>query len=159
MSDNQITSYNILTNLTEKDKNEKRRKIKMKRRIMVVLIVVLGLSFILPAASFAWRGGWGPGAGYRGGWGPYRPYGWSRPGVYVGTAFVNPWYFPPPVYVSPPVVVYSNPVPPPAYAYPDPGLTGQYAGGNPPGEWITVPGQWVNGQWIPSHQAWVPVNP
>jgi uncharacterized protein YcfJ len=30
---------------------------------------------------------------------------------------------------------------------------------SPPGEWITVPGQWVGGKWIPSHRAWVPVNP
>ena len=29
----------------------------------------------------------------------------------------------------------------------------------PPGEWVTVPGRWVNGQWVPSHKAWVPVNP
>ena len=29
----------------------------------------------------------------------------------------------------------------------------------PPGEWVTVPGQWVGGKWIPAHRAWVPVNP
>ena len=29
----------------------------------------------------------------------------------------------------------------------------------PPGEWRTVPGQWVNGRWVPSHRVWVPVNP
>ncbi len=27
------------------------------------------------------------------------------------------------------------------------------------GYWVTVPGQWVNGQWIPQHQVWVPANP
>jgi hypothetical protein len=29
----------------------------------------------------------------------------------------------------------------------------------PPGEWVEVPGQWLNGKWIPPHRAWVPVNP
>jgi hypothetical protein len=33
------------------------------------------------------------------------------------------------------------------------------AGEAPPGEWRTVPGQWVNGRWVPSHRVWVPVNP
>ncbi|MCX5815551.1 MAG: hypothetical protein NTX75_04815 [Proteobacteria bacterium] len=131
----------------------------MKLRMLVVLVVILGLSFILPTASFAWSGSVGGGAGYRGGWGPYRPYGWYRPRVYVGAAFVNPWYVPTPVYAYSPVVVYTNPAPPPAYAYPDPRLTGQYTGENPPGEWITVPGQWVDGKWIPSHSTWVSVNP
>jgi hypothetical protein len=41
----------------------------------------------------------------------------------------------------------------------------EYRGGpgpdvqNPPGEWVTVPGRWVNGRWVPSHRVWVPVNP
>ena len=138
----------------------------MKRRMLVILVVILGLSFILPTVSSAWRGsvgggagyrgGWRGGAGYRGGWGPYRPYGWYRPGVYVGAAFVNPWYVPSPVYAYSSAVVYTDPAP---SAYPDPQLTGQYTGENPPGEWITVPGQWVDGTWIPSHSTWVPVNP
>lgn len=29
----------------------------------------------------------------------------------------------------------------------------------PPGHWEDVPGQWVNGKWVPSHKVWVPVNP
>jgi uncharacterized protein YcfJ len=29
----------------------------------------------------------------------------------------------------------------------------------PPGRWIEVPGQWVGGKWIPTHRAWVPINP
>ncbi|HWP49194.1 MAG TPA: glycine zipper domain-containing protein [Candidatus Limnocylindrales bacterium] len=24
------------------------------------------------------------------------------------------------------------------------------------GRWVTIPGQWVNGQWVPEHQVWVP---
>ncbi len=30
---------------------------------------------------------------------------------------------------------------------------------SPPGEWVTVPGQWSDGRWVPSHRVWVPVNP
>lgn len=26
------------------------------------------------------------------------------------------------------------------------------------GEWVTVPGQWVDGRWVPPHRAWVPAN-
>jgi hypothetical protein len=29
----------------------------------------------------------------------------------------------------------------------------------PPGHWVTVPGQWQNGKWVPAHRVWVPVNP
>jgi len=29
----------------------------------------------------------------------------------------------------------------------------------PPGEWITVPGKWVGGRWVPAHRVWVPINP
>lgn len=31
--------------------------------------------------------------------------------------------------------------------------------GPPAGHWVDVPGQWVNGKWVPSHKIWVPVNP
>jgi hypothetical protein len=30
---------------------------------------------------------------------------------------------------------------------------------SPPGQWVTVPGQWSGGKWVPSHRVWVPVNP
>jgi hypothetical protein len=133
-----------------------KKVMNMKKKMLAVLFIVLGLSCILPAAGFAWTGG--PGV-HRSGRVPYRHHGWYRPRVYVGASFVNPWYIPPPVYIYSPPVIYSEPVPPPVYAYPDPGLTGQYTGGNPPGQWVTVPGQWVDGKWIPSHRAWVAVNP
>jgi hypothetical protein len=29
----------------------------------------------------------------------------------------------------------------------------------PPGEWVTVPGGWSGGRWVPAHRAWVPINP
>ncbi|MCX5804897.1 MAG: hypothetical protein NT010_02345 [Proteobacteria bacterium] len=131
----------------------------MKKKMSATLIVILGISFILPTASFAWRGVDGPGIGYHGAWGPHNPHRWYHPRVYIGTSFVSPWYFFPPPYVYPPTVVYVNPVPRPAYAYPDPELSGQNVAENPPGQWVTVPGQWIDGKWIPSHKAWVAVNP
>lgn len=52
--------------------------------------------------------------------------------------------------------------PQPAYGGPPPQPPA--AGSQPPlespaGEWVTVPGQWVGGQWVPSHKTWVPSNP
>jgi hypothetical protein len=47
-------------------------------------------------------------------------------------------------------VVYNNP----AYTQPS-----AYDNDTPPGEWVTVAGQWVNGKWVPAHNVWVPVNP
>jgi hypothetical protein len=44
--------------------------------------------------------------------------------------------------------------PPPAY-YPPPAQPSE----TPPGEWVTVPGQWQGGKWVPAHKVWVPVNP
>ena len=150
-----------------------RRPIEMKRKIVMLIVFVLGILFILPIEGLAWRKGtniggghtsiWvGSSVGYRHGWRPYRPYGWNRPRVYVGTSFIYPWYTTSPsvIYVNPPpTVVYSNPTPQTAYAYPDPALTSQNPVDNPPGEWITIPGQWINGKWVPSHKTWVPVNP
>jgi hypothetical protein len=47
-------------------------------------------------------------------------------------------------------VVYNNPT----YAQPS-----AYDNDNPPGQWVTVAGQWVSGKWVPAHNVWVPVNP
>jgi hypothetical protein len=44
----------------------------------------------------------------------------------------------------------------PAYAAPP---VEQEAATPPPGRWVTVPGQWVGGQWVPAHKVWMPVNP
>jgi len=44
-------------------------------------------------------------------------------------------------------------VPPP----PPPDYTTGGPKSYPPGEWVTVPGQSVNGRWVPSHKAWVPL--
>jgi hypothetical protein len=110
--------------------------------VLFIVVLVLGISLTLPSTSSAWSG-WG--------WGPAAFLG----GVLVGSVIARPYYAPAPVYVYPsPAVAYGSP-PPPAqvYAYPSPPLT------PPPeakGQWVEVPGQTVNGQWVPPHKAWVP---
>ena len=127
----------------------------MKRSILVISLAVLALSLAVPQLSQAHgRYGW---------WGPGAFVG----GVILGTAISRPWYPPPPVYYYPapaPVYVYPRPVyvypsPREAYAYPDPDSAPRTRNEAPPGEWVMVPGQWVGGTWVPSHKAWVPVNP
>lgn len=124
----------------------------MMNRIVAIIILLGFISLAIPADSHAHRYGWyGAGAFFG--------------GVIVGTAIARPWYPPAPIYVYPaPPVVYTYPAPVyvypsnRAYAYPDP----TYApppSQNPPGEWVVVPGQSVDGRWVPSHRAWVPVNP
>jgi len=51
-------------------------------------------------------------------------------------------------------VVYTEPT----YTQPS-GYSTTSGYGNPPGQWVTVAGQWVNGKWVPAHNVWVPVNP
>ena len=146
----------------------------MKRGILLVLVVLLGLVLALPDTGNAGGRGGRSGGGYRGGhggyhgggggryYGGYRHYGgWYGPGLFVGV-YPSPWYYapvvPPPVYVEP-APVYAAPAPAPAYAYPDPAYTQQY---NQPqtdgsaGQWVTVPGQWVDGKWVAEHQVRVP---
>jgi hypothetical protein len=41
------------------------------------------------------------------------------------------------------------PPPPPGYA--------AKPQSDSPGEWVTVPGMWVDGRWVPSHKAWAPL--
>ena len=144
---------------------------KMKRSILVVLVLLVGLVLTLPEVSDARRGGGGfggGGRGFRGGGYRYHGgyYGWYGPRVLVAPGFVTPYYYgspyyayPPPYAVPPPDVYASPPPPPPAYAYPNPAVSGQYRNPEPandPGEWITVPGQWVNGTWVNEHQVRVP---
>jgi hypothetical protein len=138
-------------------KNEDR----MKKGMLVVLFVVTVVSLAFPRAGHAW--------GHR--------YGWYAPGAFVGgalfgAALARPYYAyppPPPVYAYP-APVYAYPAPAPSYAYPPqqgpythPGTPGPYQSSGyqsegPPGEWITVPGQYVGGTWVPEHEVQVPAN-
>jgi hypothetical protein len=74
-------------------------------------------------------------------------------GAILGTAMSQPGY------ASTRQTVYNVPSSgSPVYAQPYTYET-SYNQDVPPGRWVTVQGQWVNGQWIPSHNIWVPVNP
>jgi hypothetical protein len=133
--------------------------------IIVALIALISISLALPATSQArgWRGG---------GWGWYGPAAFGG-GLLLGSALARPYYYaPPPVYAyPPPVYAYPPPAavysaPPPAYypnqgyAYPDPAVAPRTENRpSQPGQWVEVPGQSINGRWVPSHQAWVPDNP
>jgi hypothetical protein len=158
----------------------------MKISMLIISVALLGLvvSFSLPCVGEAGKGGGGggphgggfrgspPSGGHAGGHGHsggHRSHGryghgWYYPPVFMGSAFFAPWYYPvfPPVYLAPPPAVYGVPVPEPAYTYPDPAVTEGYGQDDPAnneGEWVTVPGQYVDGRWIGGHQAWVPANP
>jgi hypothetical protein len=128
----------------------------MKKVISFFIFFLLVLSFTLPAESY-YRG-----AGHLGGYRHYRYYGWHHPRFFFGTSLIVPWYVPvaPPVYVYTRPVVYSPPAQNQAYAYPDPEFIAKYKKSeNPPGEWVTVPGQWVDNTWVPPHKVQVPINP
>jgi hypothetical protein len=136
----------------------------MKARLFMVLIL-FGLStFALPCTSQAWHGHGGSGWYWTGGF---------LGGLFLGSALNGP-YYPPPrsvyVYPSPPVVyappppVYVYPAPSYGYAYPNPGYSqaqpsNEQGTDSAKGEWITVPGQWVKGRWVPEHKTWVPFAP
>ncbi len=49
-------------------------------------------------------------------------------------------------------------VPPPQPAYTPPPPPPQSAPQSGAGQWVDVPGQWVNGTWVPAHKTWVSEN-
>ena len=143
-----------------------KKESRMKKGMLVVVLVIATVTLAFPQAGHA--------GGHH-----YHYYGWYAPGAFVGgallgAAIARPYYaYPPPA----PVYVYPAPAYPPAYGYaapspvyayppqqgaypggpePDPGSG--YQGEGPPGEWVMVPGQYVNGTWVPEHQVQVPVN-
>jgi hypothetical protein len=144
------------------------------KKIVVLVVLALALQFSLPVVSDAWyrpypypyRYGWGP---YYGGGYYYGGYsGWDVAGAVIGGALLGVAVTSLIVQASrPTTVVTQGPVyatPPPlvpnqAYAYPDPAFIEQHQPGKTPGEWVTVPGQWVGGTWVPEHRVLVPSSP
>jgi hypothetical protein len=121
---------------------------KMKKKTLIILIIgmILSMSFMTSYAHA--RGGHhyrGGGAGYAAG----ALVGGLLLGTVIGSAISQPRYVAP-------APVYAYPAPVSAYAYPS---APAYVSENPPGEWVVVPGRWVNGAWVPSHRVWSPVNP
>jgi hypothetical protein len=132
----------------------------MKRVLLLGLLALLAVSLTMAVPSYSRAGG---------GWGA----GWFVGGLAMGSALglaARPYYYPPPYYYYPPP---AYPYPAPAYAYP-PGYVYEppppSASAPPPqsaavppqmgpageGDWVTVPGQNVNGTWVPQHKVWVP---
>ena len=93
---------------------------------------------------------------YYGGWSPYY---WGYGSWY------GPWYFPsgyvsvaPTIYATPAPGVYSDSSQQQPYANPDPAFIEKYGQADVPteaGEWVIVPGQYVNGIWVREHKVWV----
>ena len=110
---------------------------------VIVMVALIGLALVLPTGEAQAHGWWA--------WGPAAFAG----GLLIGSALAQPWYAPWPGYYAypPPAVVYAAPpayyVPSPAYAYPAvvPSTRGR---------WVEVPGQSINGVWVPPHKAWAP---
>ncbi len=122
----------------------------------LLLIVVLCLAVVVPCAYG--RGGGGYGGGGHGGRGGYRSghyggsvsYGWYGAGFFGGL-YYEPWYFYGPPYDEPYAL-------PPDYTYAEPAPEENYEQAFPEtsGEWVEVPGQSVDGTWVPPHKVWVP---
>ncbi len=124
----------------------------MKRRIALLLAISLLFSLAFVPVSYAGPRHYGGGHRHYGD-GYYAAgalIGGLLLGTVIGSAISQPVYT-----ASRPA--YACPAPATEYAYPPDG--GIYYREEPPGEWVTVPGKWVNGKWVPTHRVWVPLEP
>jgi len=133
---------------------------KMKKAFTIALVLVVGIMLVYPSLGYSHP--------YDYGRGHYRPdvrptshgggggNGLAIAGIALGAialgAIISSAVSQP--HVNTRQVVYTEPV----YAQPT-GYGSDYYENAPPGQWVVAPGQWVNGQWIPAHKVWVPVNP
>ncbi len=130
------------------------------KKLIIIVTVVLAFSMIIPSSGYSW---------YRHHPAVHVHYGWGPAAIIAGTwltgaliwGAVNRASQPPQqptvVYVQPGATVYATPAPPsPAAPYPNPNTPSNNSG---TGEWVTVPGQWVDGTWVPQHTVLVPRNP
>ena len=110
-------------------------------------------------SGFHGSSGYRVGHRYYGGYryhGTYSSFGWYGAGFF-GAPYPDPWYYGTPYY-DPYADPYSVPL---ASAYPDSeaAILPEAVSEEMEGEWVVVPGQSVDGRWIPSHEAWVPKSP
>ncbi|HEX2964731.1 MAG TPA: hypothetical protein VHO84_03050 [Syntrophorhabdaceae bacterium] len=129
------------------------------KTFLIIVTVVLAFSMIMPSAGHAW-GRHHPAVHVHYGWGPAAIIAgtWLTGALVLGaiSRASQPPQQPAVVYVQPGATVYATPAPPPpATPYSNPNPT--FDSGT--GEWVTVPGQWVNGTWVPQHTVFVPRNP
>jgi hypothetical protein len=108
--------------------------------------------------SSGYRGGYRYYGAYRynGGYryhGTYSSFGWYGVGFF-GAPYPDPRYY----YGTPYYDPYSVPL---DFSYPESeaALVPETGSEETEGEWVIVPGQTVDGRWIPSHEAWVPKSP
>jgi len=130
----------------------------MKRQIALLLVTSLALSLAFAPLSYAGHSYRGGGHGYHHGGGHHGGYGYYAAGALVGGLLLGTVIgsaISQPQYVAP-APAYAYPAPAGTYAYP---ASRGYGDQEPPGEWVTVPGRWVNGKWVPSHRVWIPVEP
>lgn len=135
----------------------------MKRKVAIALIMTFSVFMMMPSSGYSWHRH--PVHHHA----PVHFSGWVPAAIIAGTFLTGaiilsstyerprPPYRPPAAYAAPAPPAYYPP-PGQAYAAPDPEFTAKY-GKNPPGEWVTIPGQWVGNTWVPQHKVFVPVNP
>jgi hypothetical protein len=151
----------------------------MRKICAATLAVVIGMGMLIPSTGYSspWMRDRGPGRVVvnRYNWGPPHPTrtvyverhhddglavaGAALGGIVLGTILGTAISQPRPI--NPRPAVYGTVSPgSTAYAYPGPDhRTMPSYTDNPPGMWTHVPGQWINGKWVPEHRVWVPVNP
>jgi|WetSurMetagenome_2_1015567.scaffolds.fasta_scaffold729291_1 hypothetical protein len=112
----------------------------------VVMIAVVVALLIFPSPGMA--------RGYRSHGHGHGDLGWVGPaaiiagGLLLGTAIISSTQRAP---------VYAYPTPPSqGYTYTDPSY---YPPQISSGQWVMVPGQWVNDNWVPQHEVWVQSTP
>ncbi len=119
----------------------------MKKKMVLVMLLVMVISLAYVPLSYAGHGRHGGrGGGDAGLYAAGALLGGLVLGTVIGSAMSQPRYVASPQ---------------PVYAYPQPAYTAPaaYTADAPPGEWVVVPGRWVNGRWEPAHRVWMPVNP
>ena len=116
----------------------------MTKKLTLFVLAVVLFSLIFAESGYAWHGR-GGGRGDTGLYAAGALVGGLLLGTALGAVVSQPRYVVHPVSVSP------------AYAAPAP--SSAYIQDGPPGEWVTVPGRWIDGRWIPAHRVWIPVNP